>query len=176
MPTVNGHITPERPGMEHQGGLMSQVWIERVGNNLRLLREQRGWSQAYVARRLSEIANDPMYKGKESISLIERGLSTPPWHKMLALARFFETTIEALAELPTEGHHGAQTHAEVIYVQNMHGNCVLGGLGLAFDPETLARLGDALGRHPELLTQLVGLLQQWRTTPGAGEARSREGS
>jgi transcriptional regulator with XRE-family HTH domain len=163
--------------MERQGGLMSQVWIERVGRNLRLLREERGWSQAYVAKRMCELSQDPeFYKGKEAISNIERGLSTPPWHKMLQLARFFETTIEALAELPTEGRHGPQTHAEVIYVQNMHGNCVLGGLGLAFDPEALEKLGDALGRHPELLAQMGELLRQWRTTHGASGGRPREES
>lgn len=106
---------------------MSQVWIERTGRNLRILREARGWSQTYVAKRLCEISQDTtFYKGKEAISNIERGLSTPPWHKMLQLARFFETSIEALAELHTESGGGPQTHADVIYVQNMHGNCVLG--------------------------------------------------
>ena len=162
--------------MDRQGGLMAQVWIERVGRNLRLLREERGWSQAYVARRMCELSQDPeFYKGKEAISNIERGLSTPPWHKMLRLARFFETTIEALAELPTEGRCGPQTHADVIYVQNMHGNCVLGGLGLVFDPEALGKLGEVLSRSPELMAQVGEVLHQWRVRKEDGGARPPAG-
>lgn len=146
---------------------MSQIWVERVGRNLRILREARGWSQAYVAKRLCEISKDPMlYKGKEAISNIERGLTTPPWHKMLQLARFFETSIEALAELHDGATSGPQTHADVIYVQNMHGNCVLGGLGLALDPEALSKLGELLSRHPDLLTHLVEVLSRWRNRAG----------
>jgi transcriptional regulator with XRE-family HTH domain len=154
---------------------MSRVWIKRVGNNLRLLREQRGWNQTYVAERLCELSGDPQfYKGKEAISAIETGKETPPWHKMLQLARFFDTTIEALAELPTESRTGPQTRADVIYVQNMHGNCVLGGLGLAFDPEALGTLGDVLSRYPELMTQVSELLRQWRMRQGDGASRRPE--
>jgi transcriptional regulator with XRE-family HTH domain len=79
---------------------MTQVWRTRAGEQIRLLREQRGWSQDYLLKRLRELSGDPeFYKGKESISFIEKGTTAPPWDKMLQIARLLNTTVEALAGL-----------------------------------------------------------------------------
>ena len=79
---------------------MTHVWRQRAGEHIRLLREQRGWSQDYLLKRLRELSGDPeFYKGKESISFIEKGTSAPPWDKMLQIARLLNTTLETLAGL-----------------------------------------------------------------------------
>lgn len=140
---------------------MSAALIEQFGKSLRLRRERRGWSQDECAKRLRAATGDVLYKGKESISAIENGQMAPPWPKAMEIAHLFETTIEEMCGLSPPSAPAAHTHADVIYVNNVEGNCLLGGLGLAVDPEMLQRLGDVLQLHPDLVTHLAELLLRW---------------
>jgi putative transcriptional regulator len=57
-------------------------------NRLRVLRAERGWSQADLAQRL-EVS-------RQSVNAIETGKYDPSLPLAFKLARLFETTIEAL--------------------------------------------------------------------------------
>lgn len=83
-----------------KGVHMTQIWRERVGENIRLLREGKLWTQTDLLKRLRDLSGDPeFYKDKGSISLIEKGLSAPSWDKMLQITRLFNTSLEVLAGL-----------------------------------------------------------------------------
>ncbi|MGD0293131.1 MAG: helix-turn-helix transcriptional regulator [Terracidiphilus sp.] len=57
-------------------------------NRLRVLRAERGWSQADLAQRL-EVS-------RQSVNAIETGKFDPSLPLAFKLARLFETTIEAI--------------------------------------------------------------------------------
>ena len=57
-------------------------------NRLRILRAERGWSQADLAERL-EVS-------RQSVNAIETGKFDPSLPLAFKLARLFETTIEAI--------------------------------------------------------------------------------
>ena len=59
-------------------------------NRLRVLRAERGWSQADLAERL-EVS-------RQSVNAIETGKFDPSLPLAFRLARLFETTIEAIFE------------------------------------------------------------------------------
>jgi len=61
-----------------------------VKNRLRVLRAERGWSQADLAERL-EVS-------RQSVNAIETGKFDPSLPLAFRLARLFETTIEAIFE------------------------------------------------------------------------------
>jgi len=79
---------------------MTQVWRSNAGENIRLRREQLGWTQETLLKRLRELSGEEaFYKGKDSISQIEKGVTAPPWDKMLQIARVIGMTMERLAGL-----------------------------------------------------------------------------
>src|SRR5262245_41985809 len=92
---------PTEPKKDARKGYgMTQVWRDHAGEQIRLRRKQRNWTQTDLLRQLLALSDDPeFYRGKESISVIERGKSAPPWDKMLQIARLLQTTVEALAGL-----------------------------------------------------------------------------
>ena len=57
-------------------------------NRLRVLRAERGWSQAELAERLDV--------SRQSVNAIETGKFDPSLPLAFKLARLFETTIEAI--------------------------------------------------------------------------------
>jgi putative transcriptional regulator len=59
-------------------------------NRLRVLRAERGWSQAYLAERL-EVS-------RQSVNAIETGKYDPSLPLAFKIARLFETAIEAIFE------------------------------------------------------------------------------
>lgn len=59
-------------------------------NRLRLLRAERGWSQAELAQRLGV--------SRQTVNAIETGRYDPSLPLAFALARLFERTIEELFE------------------------------------------------------------------------------
>ena len=63
-------------------------------NRLRVLRAERGWSQAELAARLGV--------SRQTVNAIEAGRYLPSLPLALRLARFFDTTVEALFELEAE--------------------------------------------------------------------------
>lgn len=62
----------------------------RLRNRLRLLRAERGWSQAELAQRLGV--------SRQTVNAIETGRYDPSLPLAFALARLFERTIEELFE------------------------------------------------------------------------------
>lgn len=59
-------------------------------NRLRILRAERGWSQAYLAERL-EVS-------RQSVNAIETGKYDPSLPLAFKIARLFEMSIEAIFE------------------------------------------------------------------------------
>jgi putative transcriptional regulator len=59
-------------------------------NRLRVLRAERGWSQAYLAERL-EVS-------RQSVNAIETGKYDPSLPLAFKIARLFEMSIEAIFE------------------------------------------------------------------------------
>lgn len=59
------------------------------GDNVRILRKQRGWSQAELARRLN--------RSPSTVTMIEQNERLPSLPLALDIARILETTTEALA-------------------------------------------------------------------------------
>lgn len=99
---------------------MTQVWRTNAGDNIRWRREQLGWTQEIFLTRLRELSGDEFfYKGKDSISLIEKGVTTPPWDKMLQIARILGTTVESLAGLCPPSPPAAVSQQQV---NNIHGD------------------------------------------------------
>ena len=106
-----------------KGNGMTQAWRDSLGEAVRLRRDQRGWSQDELARRLREISGDKeFYSSKASISVIENGQVAPPWDKMLLIARVLGTTIEEMA------HLAPPTVPPLSYTQNIQGNSYTGNV------------------------------------------------
>lgn len=59
-----------------------------MNNRLRILRAERGWSQADLAERLDV--------SRQSVNAVETGKFDPSLPLAFKLARLFETTIEAI--------------------------------------------------------------------------------
>ena len=64
-----------------------------IGENVKKLREARGLSQR-------EVSNE-LFISVQMLSGIETGIKQPSLNIALALARFFNTTVEALAGINT---------------------------------------------------------------------------
>jgi putative transcriptional regulator len=79
------HIGRATAGVARVGGLASRVWMR---NFVRELRTQRGLSQGQLATAMSV--------SRQTINSIEQERYTPSLPLALALARFFETTVEAM--------------------------------------------------------------------------------
>ena len=124
---------------------MTQVWRTRAGEAIRVLRDQRGWSQDYLLKRLRELSGDPeFYRGKESISFIEKGTTAPPWDKMLLVARLLNTTVEALAGLDPP-----PPPASLQYTNNIQGDSYTDSVVVGGPPAA------------EVAKQVLVQLQQW---------------
>lgn len=67
---------------------------ERLGNQLRRARAERGWTQAELAERVGV--------SRKTINTVENGVFIPSTTLALKLARAMETTVEALFQLPPE--------------------------------------------------------------------------
>ncbi len=61
-----------------------------IGKNIKALREKRGLTQR-------EVASD-LYMTTQMLSAIETDIKQPSLNVALALARYFKTTVEALAK------------------------------------------------------------------------------
>ncbi|MFD8998058.1 helix-turn-helix transcriptional regulator [Streptomyces abikoensis] len=89
-----------------------------IGANIRRLREQRGWSQARLARetcRTAGIAGDPI--GRQEISRYETGKRTPrEWLPFLAAA--LKVTVEAITGPPPALELPAPTLADYLPAGN----------------------------------------------------------
>ena len=102
---------------------MTQAWRERLGEAVRIRREQRNWTQDEFARRLREVSGDKeFYSSKASISMLESGQMAPAWDKMLLIARLLGTTIEEMA------HLAPPSVPPLTYTQNIQGDSYTGNV------------------------------------------------
>lgn len=147
-----------------KGDQMSQHWLDRAGENMRLVRLQHGWSLQDMLERLREMSGDEdFYRDKSSLGLIEQGKSVPPWDKMLQITRLLSVRLEVLAGLELPTAPGTQ------YTTTIQGNAysesvVLGPPGESpLVEQVLARL-----RHEGLVLACPTCAARGEAGPAAG--------